>query len=116
HRARTARDLRTLRPPRRRAHRTHHSRTRSRRHLHDDDRPDRLSPGSRLGVDACEGSVSAMTAAVSKMAAAEWTKFRDLPRSRQLLVITFAAAAATAVVLVLTFPATRGTALSAATA
>ena len=57
-----------------------------------------------------------MTAAVSKMAAAEWTKLRDLPRSRQLLVITFAAAAATAVVLVLTFPATRGTALSAATA
>lgn len=57
-----------------------------------------------------------MTTIASNMPAAEWAKLRDLPRSRQLLITTIAAAAATAVVLVLTFPATRGTALSAATA
>ena len=57
-----------------------------------------------------------MTIIASNMPAAEWTKFRDLRRSRQLLITTIAAAVATAVVLVLTFPATRGTALSDATA
>ncbi|MCS4595045.1 hypothetical protein KTJ89_18795 [Brevibacterium sediminis] len=43
---------------------------------------------------------------------AEWVKFRDLRRSRQLLVVTLIAGAVSAVLLVLTIPATRGAPLS----
>src|SRR5699024_2405395 len=140
HRARPQRALRAPRPRRRRAHRPHHGATRPRRHVRVADGPvrhlpgsrpgnppgslssNRLggpsgnSPGNRIAVDAHDGSGTAMTTIASNMPAAEWAKPRDLPRSRQLLITTIAAAVPTAVVLVLTFPATRGTALSAATA
>ena len=43
---------------------------------------------------------------------AEWVKFCDLRRSRQLLIVTLIAGAVSAVLLVLTIPATRGAPLS----
>ncbi|MGC2941765.1 MULTISPECIES: ABC transporter permease [unclassified Brevibacterium] len=47
-----------------------------------------------------------------RWAGAEWAKFRDLRRPRQLLIVTLALGVVTAVLLVLTIPATRGTPLS----
>ncbi|WP_166828122.1 hypothetical protein [Brevibacterium limosum] len=43
---------------------------------------------------------------------AEWAKFRDLRRPRQLLIVTLMLGVVSAVLLVLTIPATRGTPLS----
>src|SRR5699024_2552554 len=78
--------------------------------------PSGNSPGNRIAVDAHDGSGTAMTTIASNMPAVEWAKLRDMHRSRQLLITTYAAVSPTSVVLLLTFPATRGTALSAATA